>query len=135
MTACKRIQFFGNIRVPFDADILVACAVYGFSAAGLRGEYLDSFGKLNTLVTRSGLSREAYLRQIISGLQPRDLPSRDFRLMMRQLYYCGNNLNQIARQVNATGRLYDAEMEQMLQYQKESWQAMNQLLAKLASLK
>ena len=61
----------------------------------------EEFNKLNTLVTRSGLSREAYLRQIISGLQPRDLPSRDFRLMMRQLYYCGNNLNQIARKAHA----------------------------------
>jgi len=61
----------------------------------------EEFNKLNTLVTRSGLSREAYLRQIISGLQPRDLPSRDFRLMMRQLYHCGNNLNQIARKAHA----------------------------------
>ena len=61
----------------------------------------EEFNKLNTLVNRSGLSREAYLRQIISGLQPRDLPSRDFRLMMRQLYHCGNNLNQIARKAHA----------------------------------
>ena len=48
---------------------------------------------------------------------------------------CSNNLNQIARQVNVTGRLYETEMEQMLQYQEQSWQAMNELLAKLAKLK
>ena len=57
--------------------------------------------KLDRLVKKSGLSREAYLRQIISGLQPRDMPPPDYRLMMRQLYYCGNSLNQIARKAQA----------------------------------
>lgn len=57
--------------------------------------------KLNSAVRRSGLSREVYLRQLIAGIQPRDLPPPDFRPMMRQLYYCGNNLNQIARKANA----------------------------------
>ena len=57
--------------------------------------------RLDRLVKKSGLSREAYLRQIISGLQPRDQPPPDFRLMMRQLYHCGNALNQIARKAHA----------------------------------
>ncbi|MBR1852460.1 MAG: plasmid mobilization relaxosome protein MobC [Lachnospiraceae bacterium] len=57
--------------------------------------------RLDRLVKKSGLSRETYLRQIISGLQPRDLPSPDFRLMMRQIYHCGNALNQIARKAHA----------------------------------
>lgn len=57
--------------------------------------------KLNTAVRKSGLSREVYLRQILAGLQPRDLPPPDFRPMMRQLYNCGNSLNQIARKAHA----------------------------------
>lgn len=61
----------------------------------------DEYNKLCKLVSKSGLSREAYLRQLIAGLQPRDLPPPDFRPMMRQLYYCGNNLNQIARKAHA----------------------------------
>ena len=61
----------------------------------------EEFDKLSNLVNTSGLSREAYLRQIISGLQPRNQPPRDFHLMMRQLYHCGNNLNQIARKAHA----------------------------------
>ena len=56
---------------------------------------------LDHLVKKSGLSREAYIRQIIAGLQPRDLPPPDYRLMMRQLYHCGNALNQIARKAHA----------------------------------
>ena len=57
--------------------------------------------RFDRLVKKSGLSREAYLRQIIAGLQPRDQPPPDYRLMMRQLYHCGNALNQIARKANA----------------------------------
>lgn len=59
--------------------------------------------KLDTLVRRSGLTRQAYLCHLINGLQPRDLPPPDFRPMMRQLYACGNSLNQIARKAHALG--------------------------------
>lgn len=51
---------------------------------------------LNAKVTRSGLSRTAYLRQLIAGLVPRDAPPPDYYAMMRELYRIGNNLNQIA---------------------------------------
>ncbi len=80
-------------------------------------------------------SLSAYLRKMaIDGLII-NVQIPELQEIISLLRRCSNNLNQIARQVNATGRLYDAEMEQMLQYQEESWQAMNQLLAKLASLK
>ena len=61
----------------------------------------DELEKLNVAVSKTGLSREAYLRKLIAGQQPKELPPPDFRPMMRQLYYCGNNLNQIARKANA----------------------------------
>lgn len=64
--------------------------------------------RLNTAVQKSGLSREVYLRKLIGGIQPRELPPPDFYPMMRQLYYCGNNLNQIARKAHALGNI-DAE--------------------------
>ena len=57
--------------------------------------------RLDRLVQKSGFSREAYIRHIIAGLQPRDLPPPDYRLMMRQVYQCGNALNQIARKAHA----------------------------------
>lgn len=61
----------------------------------------DEFVKLNKAVAKTGLSREAYLRKLIAGQQPKELPPPDFRPMMRQLYYCGNSLNQIARKAHA----------------------------------
>ena len=61
----------------------------------------DELRKLDTQVQKCGLSRAAFLRQMICGIQPKELPPPDFMPMMRQLYYCGNNLNQIARKANA----------------------------------
>ena len=56
---------------------------------------------LTRLVRASGLSRETYLRRLISGVVPRDAPPPDFFSMMRELHYIGNNLNQIATKTHA----------------------------------
>lgn len=61
----------------------------------------DELEKLGTQAAKCGLSRAAFLRQLICGFQPKELPPPDFYPMMRQLYYCGNNLNQIAKKANA----------------------------------
>lgn len=47
-------------------------------------------------VKRSGLSREAYLRHLVNGLEPQDALPPDYYAMMRELHGIGNNLNQIA---------------------------------------
>ena len=56
---------------------------------------------LNRLVAASRLSREAYLRALISGVVPREKPPLDFWAMNRELHYIGNNLNQIAMEAHA----------------------------------
>ena len=56
---------------------------------------------LTRLVSASGLSREAYLRKLISGVVPREAPPPDFFAMVRELHYIGNNLNQIATKAHA----------------------------------
>ena len=72
----------------------------------------DELEKLSTQAAKCGLSRAAFLRQLICGFQPKELPPPDFYPMMRQLYYCGNNLNQIAKKAHALNTIdaqrYDA---------------------------
>lgn len=55
---------------------------------------------LERKVKQSGLSREAYLRQIIKGLVPKNTPPPDYYLMMKELHKIGNNLNQIAQKAH-----------------------------------
>lgn len=69
---------------------------------------------LDKKVKKSGLSREAYLRHLISGVVPRDAPPPDYYSMMRELHRIGNNLNQIAQKTHVLNVLdvqrYDRDM-------------------------
>ena len=69
---------------------------------------------LDKKVMKSGLSREAYLRHLISGVVPRDAPPPDYYSMMRELHRIGNNLNQIAQKAHILNVLdvqrYDRDM-------------------------
>ena len=51
-------------------------------------------------VKKSGLSREVYMRHLITGLVPTDLPPPDYYSMMKELHAIGNNLNQIAQKAH-----------------------------------
>lgn len=59
--------------------------------------------RLQRLVKRSGLSREAYLRHLIGGVVPQDIPPPDYYAFMERLYQVGNLLEQISRQTQELG--------------------------------
>ena len=69
---------------------------------------------LDKKVKKSGLSREAYLRHLISGVVPRDAPPPDYYSMMRELHRIGNSLNQIAQKAHTLNVIdvqrYDRDM-------------------------
>ena len=77
----------------------------------------------------------AYLRKIaIDGYVVQlDLP--ELREMVSLLRYSSNNLNQLARRVHETGRVYAADMEDILQKQERIWQAASGILSRLAAIK
>lgn len=82
---------------------------------------------LNKRVKRSGLSREAYIRQLLNGLVPRDAPPPDYYSMMRELYRIGNNLNQVAQKAHALNfidsRRYDEGLREFEQAVKNITEA------------
>lgn len=61
--------------------------------------------RLQSNVTATGLSRESYLRSLINGYIPKQLPPIDYHALIRELHAIGNNLNQIAAKANATGHI------------------------------
>ena len=77
----------------------------------------------------------AYLRKIaIDGYVVQlDLP--ELREMVSLLRYSSNNLNQLTRRVHETGRVYAADMEDILQNQERIWQAASGILSRLAAIK
>ena len=77
----------------------------------------------------------AYLRKIsIDGYVVRlDLP--ELREMVSLLRRSGNNINQIAKRVNETSRIYDADIDCLKENQEKIWSAANGILTRLASIK
>ena len=80
------------------------------------------------------VNMSAYLRKIaIDGYVLKlDLP--ELKEMISLLRRSSNNLNQIARRVNETGRIYDADMECLRENQERLWDAASEILTKLAAL-
>jgi len=58
---------------------------------------------LRSNASRTGLSDEAFIRQLITGYVPKEQPPADYYGMMRELNAIGNRMNQIAARANATG--------------------------------
>ena len=71
------------------------------------------------LVKKSGISQEAYIRHLIAGLVPKEVPPPDYHAMMRELHGIGNNLNQIAQKAHVLNVLdvlrYDENVSKLNQ--------------------
>lgn len=74
---------------------------------------------LDRKVKATGLSRTAYLRHLVNGFQPRELPPPEYRAMMKALYGIGRNLNQIAQKAH-TLHVIDVQ-----RYNEEVWKLEN----------
>ena len=72
---------------------------------------------LDRKVKPTGLSRTAYLRHLVNGFQPRELPPPDYFAMMRELHGIGRNLNQIAQKTHGLNVIdaqrYDEEVRKL----------------------
>ena len=60
-------------------------------------------------VRKTGLSREAYVRKVLAGVQPREQPPADFLEVLKTLRQISINMNQIAMKANTIGFI-DAEV-------------------------
>ena len=79
-------------------------------------------------------NREAYLRKMaLDGYVVRlELPElKELVSLMRR---SSNNLNQLTRRVHETGRIYDADLEDISQRQEALWDGVHQVLTQLAKL-
>ena len=68
------------------------------------------------------LNREAYLRKMaLDGYAVRlDLP--ELKELLSLLRRHSSNLNQLVRRVNTTGRVYEADLEDIIKRQSELWE-------------
>ena len=79
-------------------------------------------------------NREAYLRKMaLDGYVVRlELP--ELKELVSLLRRSSHNLNQLTRRVHETGRVYDADLEDISRRQEALWDGVHQVLTQLAKL-
>ena len=80
----------------------------------------EEFNKLNDAVEKSGYSREQYVRSILFGRIPKDMPSPDFFEMVQQLRKIGNNINQLTMLAHRTNQIDYVQLKEQLYYLNQS---------------
>ncbi len=88
-------------------------------------EHMEQLGTDNMSAFLRKMAIDGYIVKL-------ELP--ELKEMLTLLRRSSSNINQIAKRVNETGRLYREDMEEILQNQERLWQAANEILTQLSSL-
>ena len=87
-------------------------------------------------MTQAGMTNlSAYLRRIaIDGMIVRlELP--ELKEMISLLRRCAGSLNQMAKRMNETGRVYEVDLREAMEQQERLWTMANALLTRLAGIR
>ena len=79
-------------------------------------------------------NREAYLRKMALDGYVVKLELPELKELVSLLRRSSNNLNQLTRRVHETGRVYDADLEDISRRQEALWDGVHQVLTQLAKL-
>ena len=79
-------------------------------------------------------NREAYLRKMALDGYVIKLELPELKELVSLLRRSSNNLNQLTKRVHETGRIYDADLEDLSQRQEQLWEGVQKILTQLAKL-
>ena len=79
-------------------------------------------------------NREAYLRKMALDGYVVKLELPELKELVSLMRYSSNNLNQLTRRVHETGRIYNADLEDISQRQEQLWVGVREILTRLAKL-
>ena len=89
-------------------------------------ERMQEFGTTN---------REAYLRKIaIDGMIVK-LEVQELKEIVSLMRRTSNNVNQIARRLNETGRIYEADITDVQNQQEQLWNTLNRLMTQISGIR
>ena len=88
-------------------------------------EKMAQYGTTNLSAFLRKMSIDGYVVKL-------ELP--ELKEMVSLLRYCSNNLNQLTKRVHETGRIYDADLEDLRQSHERLWDAARDILSSLAKL-
>lgn len=88
-------------------------------------EKMSQFGTKN---------REAYLRKMALDGYVVKLELPELKELVSLMRYSSNNLNQLTRRVHETGRIYDADLEDISRQQDQLWDGVREILTQISKL-
>lgn len=80
-------------------------------------------------------SKSAFIRHLILYGYVYDVNYEHLREYNTLLSRIGNNLNQIAKRINQTGNLYEADVKEVKELMNQVWQLQKSMLSKQPSIK
>ena len=80
-------------------------------------------------------NKSAFLRHLILYGYVYDIDYSELREYNAVLAKIGNNLNQIAKRMNATGNVYAADVKQVKERMKQVWDTQKSMLSKQPYMK
>lgn len=86
---------------------------------------MEQFGTTNFSAFVRKMAIDGYVVKL-------ELP--ELKELVSLLRYSSNNLNQLTRRVHESGRIYDADLEDIQQNQELLWSATQEILDKLSKL-
>ena len=90
----------------------------------------SEYKKFKKRVKKSGVSQEGYIRYLINGFIPTDIPPPDYHSMMNELRGIGRNMNQIAQKAHVLNVIdagkYDEAFDMLKQQLLEIMKAVSQ---------
>ena len=139
-TACAEYDFWNEKMGRYVRRGSTGIALIDASGYKPRLKYVfdvsDTGGKENARRVNLWELRDEHtdnVRAIDGYVVKLDLP--ELRELVSLLRHSSNNLNQLTRRVHETGRVYAADMEDILQNQERIWQAANGILSRLAAIR
>ena len=87
--------------------------------------------KMSQLGTKN---REAYLRKMTLDGYVVKLELPELKELVSLMRYSSNNLNQLTKRAHETGRIYDADLEDIARRQDQLWEGVRSILTRLAKI-
>ena len=74
----------------------------------------------------AGMKMEPFLRALVSGCTLRERPPDSYKALASQVAAIGNNLNQLTRLANSTGKIENAQIAEANRMMQRIWQLMRE---------
>lgn len=82
--------------------------------------------QLKSKCDAAGMKMEPFLRALVSGCTLRKRPPDSYKALASQVAAIGNNLNQLTRLANSTGKIENAQLAEANRLMQRIWQLMRE---------